>query len=251
MTRSEPNALLEGTAVRNGGPTRSRQRNWPAAPETTAANRPSTRDRPALSITPQAVQVSGAQARPAAGIRHPSGPTTKRLDSEDLVAHFAHLLRAARALCGSRDSAEDLVQETAASVLSRPRSVRAGKERAYLMQTLRNTFVTSRRKVTRRPHVVTTLEDLDAADPSTGERPEEAVIAAQVFPAIARLSEPFRSALVAVDVAGLSYGEAARALGAPEATITTRLYRARQRVARELEPERFGTVRADPPSAPQ
>jgi hypothetical protein len=66
------------------------------------------------------------------------------------------------------------------------------------------------------------------------------VTTAQVFPAIAQLPESFRLALVAVDIAGLSYREAARALGAPEATITTRLYRARQRVARELDPERFG-----------
>jgi hypothetical protein len=34
-------------------------------------------------------------------------------------------------------------------------------------------------------------------------------------------------------------------LGAPEATITTRLYRARQRVARELDPERCGGVRSN------
>ena len=84
-----------------------------------------------------------------------------------------------------------------------------------------------------------TLEKVDAADRRTAARPEEAVIAAEVFPAIARLPESFRSALVAVDVAGLSYREAARVLGAPEATITTRLYRARRRVARELDPDRL------------
>ena len=36
--------------------------------------------------------------------------------------------------------------------------------------------------------------------------------------------------LVAVDVAGLSYKEAADALGAPEGTVMSRLYRARKRV---------------------
>jgi RNA polymerase sigma-70 factor (ECF subfamily) len=175
-------------------------------------------------------------------VRRPSGPGTKRLDPEVLVAHLDHLFRAAWALCGSREGAEDLVQETVARILSQPRLLRAGSERAYLMRTLRNTFLTGRRTAGRRPDVVTTLTQLDAADPRTGGRPEEAVIAAQVFPAIARLPEPFRSTLVAVDVAGLSYREAARALGAPEATITTRLYRARQRVAREIDPERFGAA---------
>jgi DNA-directed RNA polymerase specialized sigma24 family protein len=42
---------------------------------------------------------------------------------------------------------------------------------------------------------------------------------------------------VAVDILGLSYGEAAKALDTREATITTRLYRARQRIARQLSDE--------------
>jgi RNA polymerase sigma-70 factor (ECF subfamily) len=166
--------------------------------------------------------------------------SSKRLDPEVVGSHLGRLLQTAWALCGSRESAEDLVQETVVSILSRPRFLRGEDELAYLKQALRNTFLNSRRTAARRPRVVTTLEQLDAADRRTAGRPEEAVIAAQVFPAIAQLPESFRQALVAVDVAGLSYGEAARALGAPEATITTRLYRARQRVARELDPERFG-----------
>jgi RNA polymerase sigma-70 factor (ECF subfamily) len=202
------------------------------------------RDRPIASITAQLVEGSVARERTAAAVRRPSESGTKRLDPEILVTHLGHLLQVAWALCGSRESAEDLVQETVARILSRPRLLRADDERAYLTQTLRNTFLTSRRAAARRPRVVTTLEEFDVPDPRTGVRPEEAVVAAQVFPAIARLPESFRLALVAVDVAGLSYREAARALGAPEATITTRLYRARQRVARELDPERFGAARS-------
>ena len=169
----------------------------------------------------------------------PSGSGLKRLDPDVLSAHFGHLLRVARALCGSRESAEDLVQETVAKILSRPRLLHGEDELAYLVGALRNTFLTSRRTAARRPRVVTTLEELGAADRRAAARPEEAVIAAQVSPAIARLPESFRLTLVAVDIAGLSYREAARVLGAPEATITTRLYRARRRVARELDPERF------------
>jgi RNA polymerase sigma-70 factor (ECF subfamily) len=168
----------------------------------------------------------------------------QRLDPEGLGAHLGRLLRTASALCDSRESAEDLVQETLAKILARPRWLRGGDELAYLTQALRNTFVTSTRTAARRPRAVTPLEDLDPADPRTGARPEETVITRQVFPAIARLPESFRLALVAVDIAGLSYGEAARALGAPQATITTRLYRARQRVAHELDPERSGAPRS-------
>jgi RNA polymerase sigma-70 factor (ECF subfamily) len=160
----------------------------------------------------------------------------KRLDPGVLGAHRGHLLKAAWALCGSRDNAEDLVQETVARILSRPRLLHGQDELPYLMQALRNTFVTSRRTAARRPRVVTTLDELDTADHRTATHPEDAVIAAQVFPAIGQLPESLRLALVAVDVAGLSYGEAARLLGAPEATITTRLYRARKRVARRHVP---------------
>jgi RNA polymerase sigma-70 factor, ECF subfamily len=178
----------------------------------------------------------------------------KRLDPEIIGEHLDRLLRTARALCDSHESAEDLVQETVATVISRPRLVRGENELAYLKQALRNTFVSSMRTAARRPHVVETLEKFDAVDRRAAARPEEAVIAAEVFPAIARLPESFRLALVAVDVAGLSYGEAARALGAPEATLTTRLYRARRRVARELDPERFAAGRSQAaamPSRPQ
>ena len=164
----------------------------------------------------------------------------QRLDPEVLGAYLGRLLRTASALCDSRENAEDLVQDTVTRILARPRWLRGGDELAYLMQALRNTFLTDRRTASRRPHLVTTLEEFDPADRRTGACPEEAVITGQVFPAIARLPKSLRLALVAVDVAGLSYGEAARALGAPEATITTRLYRARQRVARELDPERSG-----------
>jgi RNA polymerase sigma-70 factor (ECF subfamily) len=59
-----------------------------------------------------------------------------------------------------------------------------------------------------------------------------------VYTAIAELPDDFRDALVAVDVAGLSYPEASRALGVPEGTLTSRLFRARDRVARRLSEAR-------------
>jgi RNA polymerase sigma-70 factor (ECF subfamily) len=168
----------------------------------------------------------------------------QRLDPEVLGAYRGRLLRTASALCDSRESAEDLVQDTVARILARPRWLRGGDELAYLMQALRNTFLSNRRTASRRPHLITTLEEFDPADGRTSACPEEAVINRQVLPAIARLPKSLRLALVAVDIAGLSYGEAARVLGAPEATITTRLYRARQRVACELDPERSGAPRS-------
>jgi RNA polymerase sigma-70 factor, ECF subfamily len=52
--------------------------------------------------------------------------------------------------------------------------------------------------------------------------------------AVASAPAPFRDAVIAVDLLGLSYREAARSLRAREATITTLLHGGRQHVAREL-----------------
>ena len=56
----------------------------------------------------------------------------------------------------------------------------------------------------------------------------------EVYEAIAELPEHFRSALVAVDLVGLSYREAAKSLEVREETITTRLFRARRLLAKRF-----------------
>jgi RNA polymerase sigma-70 factor (ECF subfamily) len=160
----------------------------------------------------------------------------RTLDPHSLTKHVDRLYRAAWALCGSREDAEDLVQETFARVLSRPRVLRGDDELYYLLRTLRNTFFTSRRTASRRPVTVAAPEDVVAADPRPMGQPEQALDMQEVYATIAALPEDRRLALVAVDVLGLSYREAARALRVREATITTRLFRAREQVARELAP---------------
>jgi RNA polymerase sigma-70 factor, ECF subfamily len=159
------------------------------------------------------------------------------LDPSSLGQHLDALYRSAWALCGSREDAEDLVQETFARVLARPRTVSEGGERAYLMRALRNTFYSRLRTASRRPRETDTLDEVTVAEPRVSGQPERAVEVSEIFDAIADLPDDFRMAIVAVDVLGLSYGEAAEALDAREATITTRLYRARQRVARQLSDE--------------
>lgn len=149
------------------------------------------------------------------------------------------LYRAAWALCGSREDAEDLVQETFARVLSRPRILRGDDELYYLMRVLRNTFLTGLRTASRRPVTAATLEDVVAADPRATDRPEQALEVQEVYATIASLPDGFRLAIVAVDVLGLSYREAARALQVREATLTTRLFRARKQVAERLDGPRI------------
>ncbi len=158
----------------------------------------------------------------------------RALDPQSLTQHIDRLYRAAWALCGSREDAEDLVQDTFARVLSKPRLLRGDDDLAYLMRVLRNTFFTSRRTASRRPVTSASLEDVTAADPQPTSQPEQALNVQELYAAVAQLPDDFRLALVAVDVLGLSYREAASALRAREATITTRLFRARRQVVRLL-----------------
>ena len=182
-----------------------------------------------------------APAAHAPAARRPArGSTTTPehvLDPQTLGYHFDRLFRAAWALCGSREEAEDLVQDTYARVLARPRVVRNDDDLGYLLRVVRNTFMSERRAAVRRPQGAgVEPEALDLPDPRTGTQPPAAAEAREVFAAIAALPAAFRDALVAIDVAGLSYREAAKALRVPEGTLTSRLFRARSQVAKTLSP---------------
>lgn len=161
----------------------------------------------------------------------------RRLDERRLAEHLDRLYRAAWAMCGSREDAEDLVQETYVRVLAKPRMLRDEDELGYLLRVLRNAFVSSLRTRDRRPRSGGPIDEAVVADLSAARRPAEVAEAREVFAAIAALPDDFRDALVAVDVAGLSYREAGALLGVPEATVTTRLHRARRRVVAAVEPQ--------------
>ena len=159
-----------------------------------------------------------------------------RLDPDRLGDHLDRLYRAAWALCGSREDAEDLVQETFVNVLKRPRLLRDNNELAYLLRALRNTHANRYRAAARRPATRQLFED-DAPAHHDGS-----MRAREIMQAIANAPALYRDAVIAVDLVGLSYREAARSLRTTEATITSRLHRGRQYVARELFGEATGTT---------
>jgi RNA polymerase sigma-70 factor (ECF subfamily) len=162
-------------------------------------------------------------------------PIERPLDPARLGDHLDRLYRAAWALCGSREDAEDLVQETYARVLARPRLLRRDDDLAYLLRALRNTFLAQKRSESRRLRPGPLPDQLDlVADPRARE-PEAALEAGELYAAVASLPDDFRDVLVAVDITGLSYKEAARALRAPVGTVMSRLYRARQQVVRRVD----------------
>jgi RNA polymerase sigma-70 factor (ECF subfamily) len=162
-------------------------------------------------------------------------PAEHTLDPTRLGDHLDRLYRAAWALCGSREDAEDLVQETYSRVLSRPRLVRNEDDLGYLLRTLRNTFLNRTRTERRRLRPAPLPDNLDLVQDAHAREPQVALEAGELYRAIAGLPEGFRDVLVAVDVTGLSYKEAARALRIREGTVMSRLYRARRQVIRSIE----------------
>jgi RNA polymerase sigma-70 factor (ECF subfamily) len=149
----------------------------------------------------------------------------RALDPDRLSRYIDPLYRAAWALCGSRHDAEDLVQDTFAQVLQRPRWIRNHNEIGYLMRALRNTYASRYRLASARAVTCELFEDDAVADDGGS------FSAREIMEAIASAPPRYRDAVIAVDVLGLSYREAAKSLRTREATITTRLHRGRQHVA--------------------
>jgi RNA polymerase sigma-70 factor, ECF subfamily len=156
----------------------------------------------------------------------------RRLDPDSLGTHTERLYRAAYGLCGSRQDAEDLVQDTYERVLRRPRFVRRDGDLAYLLRVMRNTWISSKR--TRRALTIPAAGD--EIEQLAGQRDPiaDSVEVAPVYEALGELSQPLREAVVAVDVIGLSYRGAAQALGTKEGTIMSRLSRGRGQIAARL-----------------
>ena len=122
------------------------------------------------------------------------------------------------------------MQETFARVLAKNREIETDDPLPYLLRVLRNTFVSSLRTRGRRPRTA----PLDASEAvlraPAATSPVSVVAAREVFAAIADLPDDYRDVVAAVDVAGLSYAEAASALDVPVGTVMSRLYRGRARV---------------------
>lgn len=150
------------------------------------------------------------------------------------------LLRVALALTRQPADAEDLVQDTLIRAYRAIGSFDGRHPRAWLLTILRNTHVNRSRRW--RPEVLHdfTVEN-SGVEPAAGQqsRTPEEIIVDQVFDdvvmdALAALPTRFQQAVRLVDVEGLSYAEAAQALGVPVGTVMSRLHRARRRIRGRL-----------------
>jgi RNA polymerase sigma-70 factor (ECF subfamily) len=144
--------------------------------------------------SPSSGRLPGAQRAVRAWEQHKARQAPHVLDPAVLPDHIDALYRAAFALCGSREDAEDLVQTTFARVLRRPRIIRHGNERGYLLRSLRNTYSSRYRAFARRPSILPLPEDdrLPAAATAPNSR--------ELMEAIGSAPPPYRDAVIAVDV---------------------------------------------------
>lgn len=126
------------------------------------------------------------------------------------------------------------MQDTYAKILTRPRFLRGEEDLWYLMRTLKNVFLSQRRTLAAKATSVMLDEETDPVEAPSAVQPDQAAEAREVYAAISALPDDMREALVAIDIVGLSYEEAAKSLKVRQGTITSRLFRARARVAKQL-----------------
>lgn len=140
-------------------------------------------------------------------------------------------------LTRDRHQAEDLAQETFLKVLAALDSFRPGSNfRAWLFRIGHNNFVNLKRATRRASHP---LPDEAPAPPGPG--PHEAASDREalraVAKAVAELPAEFRAALMLRADEGLSFKEVAAILHITEETARWRVFKARQKLVKMLDPE--------------
>lgn len=161
-----------------------------------------------------------------------------------VLCHLDLVYRVAMKLTGDPHEAEDLVQETflRAHASFASFELREYGARPWLLKILQNAFFSRCAQAKRAPSL---LEDLSLDDIATDldQNPLPTFPAGTVdwdrFDeelklAVLELSPKYRSVIVLWALADLSYREIAEALGCAMGTVMSRLYRARQKLGKEL-----------------
>jgi RNA polymerase sigma-70 factor (ECF subfamily) len=156
-----------------------------------------------------------------------------------VVPEIPVLYRVALSLTGQPADAEDLVQDTLIRAFRAVDRFDGAHPRAWLLTILRHTHlnrVRGRSAVLLRDgdQVELTLERIGPPAPSAEEVVVSPVFEAVVAQALAALPDKHRAVVTLVDIEGLSYQDAADALGVPRGTVMSRLHRARARIRTEL-----------------
>jgi RNA polymerase sigma-70 factor (ECF subfamily) len=135
------------------------------------------------------------------------------------------------------EDASDVVQETLLRAYRTFGSFQPGTNaRAWLLKILHTVFLNRNRKE-RRSAGWLPLEEVEERLPAAAAPVGGVPPAAELEWALRTLPEPFRVAVLMVDVQGLTYEEAAEALACPVGTVRSRLHRARVMLIERLRPQ--------------
>jgi RNA polymerase sigma-70 factor (ECF subfamily) len=164
---------------------------------------------------------------------------------EEALALSEQVYRVARHLVGSREEADDLVQEAYARAFRSWRSYQPGTNmRAWLLRILTNINIDRGRRQQRAPQMQPLeandyyLYDRLAAEDGDGVSDEQRVVVRlsqdDIVTALSAVPHDFRDVLVLVDLGDFSYADAAQILDIPVGTVMSRLHRGRRILKREL-----------------
>jgi RNA polymerase sigma-70 factor, ECF subfamily len=151
--------------------------------------------------------------------------------------------RVARGLVGSKEEAEDLMQDTYARAFRSWRSFTPGTNlRAWLLRILTNLNIDRGRRVQRSPDMQSLEERdyylYDRLEATSGNTDEERVVERlsqdDIVEALAEVPHDFRDVVVLVDIGDFSYADAAQILDIPVGTVMSRLHRGRRILKKEL-----------------
>jgi len=166
---------------------------------------------------------------------------------EEALALADQVYRVARHLAGSREEAEDLMQEAYARAFRSWRSYQSGTNlRAWLLRILTNLNIDHGRRQQRRPdtqpleagdyYLVDQLEE--AGGPlSDEERVDQRLSQDNIVAALSAVPHDFRDAVVLVDIGDFTYADTAQILDVPIGTVMSRLHRGRRILKQQLAQE--------------
>jgi RNA polymerase sigma-70 factor (ECF subfamily) len=164
---------------------------------------------------------------------------------EEALELADQVYRVARHLVGSREEAEDLMQEAYARAFRSWRQFQPGTNlRAWLLRILTNLNIDRGRKLQRTPDTQPLEEGdyflynrLEQDGDSDEERVVERLSQDNVVEALAKVPHDFRDAVVLVDIGEFSYQDAAQILDVPIGTVMSRLHRGRRILKAQLAEE--------------
>lgn len=186
-------------------------------------------DRKASSGEPADAEAATPAAAPSADSAAEGAAPDAWLDDDafraELGAVIPHLRAFGRSLSGSRDLADDLVQETLLKAWNARRRFQAGTNmRAWTFIILRNVFLSQMRRNRFRGEWDDLVADRVLAAPASQDRNVEL---ADLHRAMQQLPPAQREALVLIGAGGFAYEEAAEICGVAVGTIKSRVARGR------------------------